>query len=505
MADPRTPCIIGAAQKTVRPGPGVESPEPLELWEEVARKAAADAGDPGLLGGLDHLQIVYCQSWQYDDPPGRLCERLGTSPRYRHYSGIGGTTPQVLVGLAAEAIGSGQADLALVVGAEALETRRQLAKQGRKPAWSHKDPERKPFPFEAPLLPTETNCGFFPAYLTFPSFDLARRAHLGIEPQAYRRMLGELMAPLTRVAANNPYAWFPVERSAEELLAPTASNRMVGYPYTKYMVSVMDVDMSAAVLLASEEEADRLKVAPDKRVYLRGWCYATDVTYLAERHEMWKSEAMAAASAKALELAGVGLDQVEHLDLYSCFASSLNFARDALGLAADDPRSLTVTGGLPFFGGAGSDYMTHSIATMAEVLRRQPGSFGLVSGVGMHMTKHVFGVYGTEPGGQASWGAGPAVRQEVQARLDALPKRRIVDSYSGEATVVSYTVSHGRDGAAEFAPLVCELADGSRCYGRIEEAGLLEEAEACELVGRRVELASPGSPEGVNLVTRLLG
>ena len=81
----------------------------------------------------------------------------------------------------------------------------------------------------------------------------------------------------------------------------------------------------------------------------------------------------------------------------SCFGSSLHFARDALGLGADDPRPLTVTGGLPYHGGPASNYMGHSIATMADVLRADPGSLGLVSGVGMHMTKHVFGCYSTEP------------------------------------------------------------------------------------------------------------
>ena len=177
---------------------------------------------------------------------------------------------------------------------------------------------------------------------------------------------------------------------------------MVGYPYTKYMVSIMDVDMAAAVMLASHEAADRLGVPADQRVYLRGWSYATDPVYVAEHPDLSRSPAMELASSEALRGAGAGVDDVAHLDLYSCFASSVNFARDALGIAADDPRPLTVTGGLPYHGGAGSDYLSHSIARMARVLREDPGSLGLVSGVGMHMTKHVFGVYSTAPGAVAA-------------------------------------------------------------------------------------------------------
>src|SRR5262249_36886834 len=108
----------------------------------------------------------------------------------------------------------------------------------------------------------------------------------------------------------------------------------------------------------------------------------TDPYYLAEHNQFDRSPAMAATSAEAMRVAGVTIDDIAHLDLYSCFASSVNFARDALGLTNGDARSLTVTGGLPYHGGAGSDYLTHSIGEMGDVLRRDPGSFGLVSGVG---------------------------------------------------------------------------------------------------------------------------
>jgi acetyl-CoA C-acetyltransferase len=248
----------------------------------------------------------------------------------------------------------------------------------------------------------------------------------------------------------------------------------------------MDVDMAAAVVLASDEAADRLGVPADRRVYPRGWCYATDPVYVAEHPNVWESPAMRVASRSALDAAGIGIDDVAHLDLYSCFASSVNFARDALGLAADDPRGLTVTGGLPYHGGAGSDYLTHSIATMARVLREDPGSFGLVSGVGMHMTKHVFGVYSSRPG------------PVVPPAADAVPAPEtvpIVDSHAGRATVAGYSVAHGSSGDPEWGLAVCDVPGSSpaaRCYARIDDPDLLAEAERTELVGRVVQLEPDG-------------
>ncbi len=164
--------------------------------------------------------------------------------------------------------------------------------------------------------------GIFEAWLTFAMFDNAHRAHLGTRLDDYRHQLGELLSPMTAVAAANPQAWFPVARGVEEIVGPTADNRMVGYPYSKLMTAIMDVDMAAGVLVASDETADSLGVPTDRRVYLRGWGYAEDPVALGARAELWRSGAMAAASAAALSGAGVPADAVDHLDLYSCFTSS---------------------------------------------------------------------------------------------------------------------------------------------------------------------------------------
>ena len=484
--DPRAPCLIGVGQRTWHPDEVGEAgaPEPLVMWADVARRAADDAGaGSDVLDRLDSLQIVYCQTWQYDDAPARLAAELGITPRHSYYSGIGGTTPQVLVNGAAERILRGELDVALVCGAEALATQRRYKRRGEKYPYRFKPDERRPFPWEAPAHPAEVAHEVFQAWLTFAIFDNARRGHLGVGLDEYREDLGELFAPFTELAAKNPNAWFRVARSVDEIITATPENRMVGYPYTKYMVSIMDVDMAAAVVLASHEAADALGVPPERRVYLRGWCYATDPTYVAEHDEMWRSPAMAAAAGEALRVGGVGIDNVAHLDVYSCFGSSVNFARDALGIGEGDGRSLTVTGGLPYHGGAGSDYMTHSIATMAGVLRGDPGSYGLVSGVGMHMTKHVYGLYSTEPGPVA-----PPEQERVQATVDSGGKREIRDLYEGAATVAAYSVAHGRDGAPEWGIVVCDLPEGDRAYGKMVDGDALASIERDELVGRKVTL-----------------
>ena len=225
---------------------------------------------------------------------------------------------------------------------------------------------------------------------------------------------------------------------------------MVAYPYTKLMTAIMDVDMAASLVLASAEKADALGVPEERRVHLRGWGYAEDPVHVAGHPELWRSPAMAAAAGAALAGAGIGADDVAHLDLYSCFASSVCFALDALGIGPDDARAgaVTQTGGLPYHGGPGSNYMTHSLAAMAETLRDDPGSYGVVSGVGMHMQKHAYGVWSTAPGRR--W----PTRAPYAAETDPVG---IVARPRASATVATYSVLHGRDGEPERALLVCDL------------------------------------------------
>jgi acetyl-CoA C-acetyltransferase len=485
--DPRSPCLIGVARHTWHAAetPG-GAPEPLAMWEEMARAAAQDAGCPDALAALESIDVVYSQSWQYDDPVGRLAGRLDASPARQNYSGIGGSVPQVLASEVARSITRGDLDLALIVGAEALATLRRMKKAGEKPRWSHKPAERRPFPMGMGFHPSEISHSVFEAYLTFALFDNARRAHMERSLNEHAGQLGRVLAPLTDVAAASPHAWFPVARTADEIITATTDNRMVAYPYTKLMTAIMDVDMAGGMLLASAARADALGVPEEKRVYLRGWGYAEDPVHVAAHGELWRSPAMRAASSAALGGAGIGVDDVAHFDLYSCFASSVNFAQDALGLAEDDTRGVTQTGGLPYHGGPGSNYMTHSLAAMAETLRADPGSFGLVSGVGMHMMKHVYGVWSTAPGLPGD--PGPITPEADVAE--------IVESPEGSAIVATYSVLHGRDGEAESALLVCDLPGGARCYAALDGGvGSWRQAEEDELIGRTVTLTPEG---GIN-------
>ena len=153
-----------------------------------------------------------------------------------------------------------------------------------------------------------------------------------------------------KVAAAQPdHAWFPTERSADEIATPTEANRTVGFPYTKYMNAVMDVDQSASVLVMSEAEAERHGIPREKWVYLHGSAdtYEYPVQVL-HRKNLHRSFGMQKAGEQAFAAAGVGPSDMSHYDIYSCFPIAVQTAVQEMGITTNDGTVLTSTGGLPF-------------------------------------------------------------------------------------------------------------------------------------------------------------
>ncbi|EHB45724.1 acetyl-coenzyme A synthetase [Mycolicibacterium rhodesiae JS60] len=484
MVDPsRQLCVIGVAQHTVH---DAQAPEPLTAWAHCARAAAASAGNESLLTQLDSVQVVYCQSWPYDDPVGRLSAELSAEPTHRFYSGIGGTTPQELVDRTAEAMNRGEIDLALICSVEALATVRAAKKRGERLPWSHR--KSAPFPWEPPH-PSELAHDVVQAWETFPLWDTARRAARGASLADDAAEAAAMMAAMSAVAEDNPYAWRPVALDAATVGTPTADNRYVGWPYTKNEVAVMDVDMSAALLLATRARADELGIDEDRRLYLSGYAAAEDPATVAERDDMSRSVAMAVTGSAALAQANLGIEDIDFFDLYSCFPSSVRLACDALGLAVHDPRGLTVTGGLPYAGGPASGYMTHAIASTFDRVTAR-GGHALLTGVGMHMAKHVAAVWSSSP--IASTADGSVDPVDLQAEVEKRQKRRhVLTTYAGPATVAAYTVAHGRDGAAVSGLVVVDSREG-RALARVDAPELLTDAESRELVGQPVTVITDG-------------
>jgi acetyl-CoA C-acetyltransferase len=183
------------------------------------------------------------------------------------------------------------------------------------------------------------------------------------------------------------------------------------------------------------------------------------------------------------------MDDVAHLDLYSCFPSAVQVAAKELGIADDDPaRPLTVTGGLSFAGGPWNNYVTHAIATMAKVLREDPGSYGLCSANGGFITKHAIGVYSSDPPtGGFKW-----TDAQDEATQRTTPRDVAPENYEGKVAIESWTVMHNRDGQPENGIAAALLADGRRTWGTTQDADVLQAMTSEEFAGRPAHLDGNG-------------
>ncbi|MEA3019396.1 MAG: acetyl-CoA C-acetyltransferase [Actinomycetota bacterium] len=482
--DPRTPVLVGAGQLRQKVEPA-DALEPVDMIAEAARAAADDAGAPALLGAVDSVRIVSLLSWRYADPGAEVATRIGASPRQTAVTPMGGNSPQTLVNKTAIAIAAGQLDVVLLGGAEAWRTRRWYGKQDLKPDWTPLDESASHAVVLGEELtmtnPSEASHGITMPVQLYPVFETAIRAAAGRSVDDHLVVISELWARFSEVAAGNPYAWIQEAKSAEQIRTASADNRMVGFPYTKQMNSNNDVDQAAALILCSVEAARRFGVPEDRWVFPLAGTDAHDTPYVSNRQDLHSSPAIRAAGRRVLELADVGIDDVAHFDLYSCFPSAVEVAAAELGLALD--RQLTVTGGLTFAGGPWNDYVTHGIATMAGVVRDDPGSIGLCSANGGYLTKHAMGLYSTTPpAGGFRW---DDVQDEVD---DATSRRELADDHAGAATIESYTVMHDRDGSMGNAIVACLTPDGRRTWATSTDGEVMKAMTSDDLVGRAATL-----------------
>ena len=490
MVDPRTPVLIGAGQLSNRVDRGADPLEPVDLIAEALRRAADDSGAGATaLVGADAVHVVGLLSWRYRDPALLTAQRVGASPNTTTVSGMGGNSPQSLVNQASLAIQAGEADLVLLGGAEAWRTRMGARSAGGHPPWTVQGddvPEaRVSIPTVSMTAPGEQARGVVMPVQAYPLFEQALRVRLGRPLDEHLVAVSELWSRFSEVAATNPHAWIQRSFTAEEIRTPTADNRMIGFPYTKRMNSNNAVEQGAAVILCSAERASALGVPRDRWVFPHSGTDAHDHYFMTERADLSSSPAMRLAGGAALSLAGIGVDDLAHVDLYSCFPSAVEIAALELGLSTERP--LTVTGGLSFAGGPWNNYVMHSLATMVEQLRLSPGARGLVSANGGFIAKHAFGVYSTEP---------PAAgfrHAEPQAEVDALPRRTLCEDPDDVVAIETWTVMHDRDGAPETGIVLGLLPDGRRALGTTADHDTLTMLITEDVAGRATRITPDGA------------
>ena len=485
MDPTRIPVIVGAGQ-------AIERSEIVSAVELAARAAGAAFDDaPGLRERIDRLSLVAITfSPAGKAPASELAKCLGLVDVACEVTTAGGNMPQWLVNRAADDIASGRLGATLIAGAEA--TRSMRAEDPDANFMRAANGSDEAGPEDAVVGPAitgmvneaEIHARFFVPGEVYALLEAANAHAAGRDFEAQRKFLGPMMSHLSQVASRNPFAWFPREHKPEEISAVTSDNRLIAEPYAKRMNSFPNVDQASAVVVTSLAIA-RDAGLEDRCVFV--WSGATvSESPVSARPDLADSPAVRKAAAAALASAGIAAADLAFIDLYSCFPIAVQMGARALGIALDDPRGLTITGGMPFFGGPGNNYSGHAIADMLGRLREESG-LGYVAANGGFLSKHSIGIYGATPP-PSGFELSDTRVQQAEVEAAAVPTTLEAE---GGAEVVAATVVYDRNGSVASAPIVANLDDGRRVVAQAAPS-VLDGMAGKSLIGERVRVS--GTP-----------
>jgi len=439
---------------------------------------------------LEGLVVIDTMHRSMDNLPGSVADLLEIKHARQRLAPVSGHIPQVLINRICAEISNGKSRATLIAGGEALRSARALIRGGKKPFWEGvagtAEPmfERKPFATEH-----EREHGIWLAKDVYPLYETSLRSYYGNSVEQHGNEIGEIWSSLSRVAAQNEYAWFRNEKSPADVISTDSGNRLITYPYTKTMNAMNQVDQGGAVLIMSQGEAKSMGIDPSKWIYMHAAAEADEHGFTSQRVNYHSSPAISAMGESALSTANIQISDVDYIDLYSCFPCAVEIARDALGIQKTDSRPLTVTGGLSFNGGPGGSYVLTALATMAKLLRAEPESIGLITANGGLLAEHAMGIYSTAaPKRTPSYDR--AVINACQSKIDSLNAPELDENPCGLGVVEAYSVVHGKHGGPKLGIVIGRLVDlngnkGSRFLANTPESmDLFEEMESTEFVGR---------------------
>ncbi|MET0371509.1 MAG: acetyl-CoA acetyltransferase [Sphingobium sp.] len=455
------PVIVGVGQVNDRPADPFAGLDSAGLMAAALREADTDAGG-GWLADLDSLAVVDQISFRETNPVAdTVAAAVGATPaRCEQTETASGDSPILLLNEAANRIGAGEIKIAAVAGGEALRTAAHRRAAAEKTAAVDQNATRAMSAQSTPGF--RARYGLVAPVDVYPLYENAGRAAYGQTLAQAQEESGKIWSHFSHVADANPGAWIHKPRTAQEVVTPSADNRPIAHPYTKLMVANSSVNQGAGFIVTSLAEARRRGVPEDRIIYVGMGAAAHEKHDPLKRDRYDRSPSMTVSIRTALELNRIGADELDCVELYSCFPCVPKMARRVLDWPVERPA--TVFGGLTFGGGPIGNYMSHAVVSMVQKLR-EGGRYGLLFANGGFATHNHTIVIGKEPIAAAQFPQDFDFQAVADGERAAVPPT--VEDYEGPATIETFTVLYGRDGSATSGVVVARTPDGGRTLARV--------------------------------------
>lgn len=474
--------ILGQAQRSYHKVNTAD--HPLLQMCDIARAALSDGGISPRR--VDAIACVDPLSWTYAELAKKVSANIGCDNRIKEFwKPAGGTTPQDLLHDIAASMKDGEVDVAVIVGAEAMRTRRKAVRAGQNLPWPERDKSISPMRGQGPFTSEwEAKHGLRLPIQLFPMLENAIRHANSRTAEEQINIAAQLLHKNAKVASRNPHAWFQDAPSTREITSVTAENRMIAYPYTKRMNAIMDVDQAAAIVVVSDRYLDSNSWRRGLAVAVLGGAGAEEVWNPIQRQSLSRCFAMENAFKSTLENGGLYVDEIDAFDFYSCFPAPIELALEALNIEHADPRPFSITGGLAYAGGPGNNYVMHALASAVSKLRKSSNERILITGVGMANTKHSATLLSHAE--NIPKDANGVTEYRVENTNKSI---EIKTKATGTCSIVSYTIEYNRDGDPINVIYILDTSYGKRAIANdIDPRAAATQLLKSEPIGRMGKL-----------------
>ncbi len=481
-----TPIIVGAGQCVER---DYTESSPMDLAGRAAQAAVEASEGNSVAEAIDTITVVKIFSdsaplWasklgRSNNPPQSVAKRIGANPAHRIYSETGGNEPQTLLMEFFADLQAGRRDCVLLCGAEAIKNQRNAERNGIELDWNEEFEEElddRGFGLWV-VSQQERHNGLIAPMYYYSIMEEFRRQKQGFDRETYMERECQMLASLNQVAVDNPYSQFPNALSVEDMMGAEHLTHL----YTKRMIAQDSVNQGAALILTTVGKAKELGIPESNWVYMHG--AAKGVEYdMTVRPDPSMSPMAEEVVERAFHMAEINVTEVSLVDIYSCFPVAVSAIAEELGLATDGSDALTLTGGLPYFGGPGNNYSMHGLAEMWSQIRQDPKQYAYVHANGGMLSKHGGGVFSCEPS-IIDWST-----TDTSIPQDSLPHFDPVQ-HPDHGTVLAYTINYMK-GEPVQGIVLAETDDERRfvAHTRAEDQDVVKAMVEGEPAGERVSV-----------------
>ena len=416
--------------------------EALFLMDQAVKEAMSDSGNKSIKDHIDEIRIPK-GFWRYRDPGKWIAKNNDFKSIPTTYVTKIGVLQQNLINEACLKIENGEINASIILGGEARYKQLRSVIE-KKEYFETKLDENPDFYIKAKedLYGDEEleELGAM-AVGYYATMETALRKNDNENIEEHQNNIASMYEEFSKVASNNEDAWLDHPYSKKEILETSKKNKMLAYPYNKLHCTSWNVNQSAALIICSEELANKLEIDNKKRVYPISSSENNHMIAIQQRPKLYESLGMIYA-AKSINRMMEQLDiRLDAYDLYSCFPAAVKMFSKSLELGSESPK--TITGSMPYAGGPLNSFVIHSTVKMIQKIRALEARHGLVTGVSGMMTKQSFCVWGKEYQEQF-------IFDDVteRAKLDEKPVE-LSNIAEGEGEIIGYTIIEGSEHASK--------------------------------------------------------